>query len=361
MKPQLFKGPVGVFGLGLIGGSVALGLRERFLAGEVHGYDPSPQSRADALEVGAVDVVHEDLGEWIGTLEAGILAAPVGALTQLGHQIAPFARPDSCWTDVGGVKAPVVAALHGMLPNFVGSHPMAGSEHAGCANAHAALLENAVWVITPHPDTPWGHVDRIKAMVDALGAYPLLLNADLHDRLVARVSHLPYLLAVALTLMVGRDRDHEQLMFLAAGGFRDLTRVASGSPRMSRDMVAVNRDAIKGALEDLRGVIERLSGLLDDPDRLLEDATEAKATRDALPIVRRSLLPRMYDVVVSLPDRPGELARLTGACADRGVNIRDIEVLTIREEGEAIRLGFHTPEERDEARKVLTDSGYVTR
>ncbi len=175
------------------------------------------------------------------------------------------------------------------------------------------------------------------------------------------MSHLPYLLAVALTLMVGRDRDHEQLMFLAAGGFRDLTRVASGSPRMSRDMLAVNRAATKEALDDLQGVIQRLSDLLDEPDRLLEDAIEAKATRDALPIVRRSLLPRMYDVVVGLPDRPGELARLTGTCAQGQVNIRDIEVLTIREEGEAIRLGFHTPQERDEARVVLTQAGYVTR
>ena len=361
MKPQLFDGPVGVFGLGLIGGSVALALRERFLVGEVHGYDPSPQSRDDALNVGAVDVVHDQLGPWITDLQAGILAAPVGELIALGRQLAPYASASSAWTDVGGVKAPVVDGLHGLLPNFVGGHPMAGSEHAGCANAKAALLENAVWVLTPHPETPWGQVDRIKAMIDAIGAYPLLLNAGLHDRLVARVSHLPYLLAVALTLMVGRDRDHEQLMFLAAGGFRDLTRVASGSPRMSRDMVAVNRSAIKDALGDLRQMLDRLDGLLDSPESLLGDAREAKATRDALPVVRRSLLPRMYDVVVSLPDRPGELARLTGACAEGGVNIRDIEVLTIREEGEAIRLGFHTPEERDAARVVLRNAGYETR
>lgn len=359
MKPLFFERPVGIFGLGLLGGSVALGLRERFLVGEVHGYDPDPASRQAALDVGAVDVVHDSLGDWITTLEAGVLAAPVGVLAKLGADIAPFAAPESLWTDVGGVKAPIVDALHGLLPNFVGSHPMAGSEHVGCAHARAALLENAVWVITPHPDTPWALVDRVKQVIDAMGAYPLLLNPELHDRLVARVSHLPYLLAVALSLMVGRDKDHEQLMFLAAGGFRDLTRVASGSPHMSRDMVAVNREAIKEALADLQEVLGGLSNLLDDPNRLLDYAVEAKATRDALPIVKRSLLPRMYDVVVGLPDQPGELARLTGCCANHDVNIRDIEVLTIREEGEAIRLGFHTPEERDQARTVLRNAGYV--
>jgi prephenate dehydrogenase len=354
-------GRVGVFGMGLLGGSVALALRDRFLVAELHAYDPDPAALAAALEVHAADAVHHEIGPWIARLDFGLLAAPVGALVALGQQVAPFAAPGSAWTDVGSVKGPVVEALGALLPGFVGGHPMAGSEHAGVAHAHAGLLQNAVWVLTPQPQTPWGDVDRLRQLVDALGAYPLILNPALHDRLVARVSHLPYLLALALMLMVGGDRDHEHLMFLAAGGFRDLTRVASGSPRMSRDMIAANREALHEALGDLSAVVDKLKDLLDDPDALLERAREAKEIRDSLPVVRRSLLPRMYDVVVSVPDRPGELARITGTLGAAEVNIKDIEVLTIRDAGEAIRLGFPTPEERDGARRALSAVGYTLR
>jgi prephenate dehydrogenase len=121
----------------------------------------------------------------------GVLAAPVRALTELGQQVARFARPDSLWTDVGSVKAPIVAALGPVLPNFVGSHPMAGSEKAGVEAAHAGLLENAVWVLTPTVETRPEALERLRELVRNLGAYPMDLAPDLHDRLVARVSHLP--------------------------------------------------------------------------------------------------------------------------------------------------------------------------
>ncbi|MER3489241.1 MAG: prephenate dehydrogenase/arogenate dehydrogenase family protein, partial [Meiothermus sp.] len=181
MKPVFSK--VGIFGIGLLGGSVALGLRERFLAEEVHAYDADPSALEDALALGVVDRTHDRLGDWIGQLDLGILAAPVGALAALGQQVAPLARPDSLWSDVGSVKGPIVKALEPLLPNFVGSHPMAGSEKAGVEAAHAGLLENAVWVITPTPSTRPPALERLRELVRNLGAYPMDLAPDLHDRL----------------------------------------------------------------------------------------------------------------------------------------------------------------------------------
>ncbi len=198
-------------------------------------------------------------------------------------------------------------------------------------------------------------------MVEALGAYPLEVPPRLHDALVARISHLPYLLAVALNRMVAQSRDKDLLMFLAAGGFRDLTRVASGSPRMSRDMVVENKEALREAIEELRAVLLELEDLLEEPEALLRAAEEAKRTRDALPIVRRSLLPEMHDLSVQVPDRPGEIARIATALGEAGVNIKDIEVLTIREEAGALRLGFATREERERAREILKEAGYRVR
>ncbi|TBH21444.1 prephenate dehydrogenase/arogenate dehydrogenase family protein [Thermus thermamylovorans] len=356
MKP-LF-GKVGIFGVGLLGGSVALGLKERFLAQEVHAYDQDPLALEKALFLGVVERVHAGLGPWVGELELGILAAPVGALPGLGRALAPLAHPQSLWTDVGSVKGEVVAALEGLFPRFLGGHPMAGSERAGVENAHAGLLQNAVWVLTPTERTAPEAKERVRQLVEALGAYPLEMPPLLHDRLVARVSHLPYLLAVALNRMVARSPERDLLMFLAAGGFRDLTRVASGSPRMSRDMVVTNREALREAVEELRGLLLELEELLEQPEALLEAAEEAKRTRDALPIVRRSLLPEMHDLVVQVPDRPGEIARVATALGEAGVNIKDLEVLTIREEAGALRLSFATREERETARRVLARAGY---
>lgn len=359
MNPLFAK--VGIFGIGLLGGSVALGLRERFLAEEIHAYDPDPQALEDALALQVVDRVHTGLGEWIGQLDLGILAAPMGVLASEGRKIARFARPDSIWTDVGSVKNPVVTALSGQLPNFVGTHPMAGSEKAGVEAAHAGLLENAVWVITPTPETPKEALEAVRNLVQNLGAYPLEVSPELHDRLVARISHLPYLISVALNRLVSRDPQHDLLMFLAAGGFRDLTRVASGSPRMSRDMVVTNREALRGAVEDLREVLADLEGLLDAPEDLLEVAQEAKRTRDSLPIVKRSLLPVMNELVVQVPDKPGQISTVSTALGRAGVNIKNFEVLAIRDEGGAIRMGFVSAEERERARGILEGIGYKVR
>ncbi|WP_027882109.1 prephenate dehydrogenase/arogenate dehydrogenase family protein [Meiothermus rufus] len=359
MKPLFSK--VGIFGIGLLGGSLALGLRERFLAEEVHAYDPDPKALEDALALQVVDRVHASLGPWVGELELGVLAAPVGVLVEEGRRLAPLSSPQAIWMDVGSVKGAVVQGLTEVLPNFVGSHPMAGSEKAGVEAAHAGLLQNAVWVLTPSPKTNPTALSTVRTLVENLGAYPLEMPPELHDRLVARISHLPYLLAVGLNRLVAQDPHQELLMFLAAGGFRDLTRVASGSPRMSRDMVVANKEALRGAVEDLRAVLLELENLLERPEELLQAAQEAKRTRDALPIVKRSLLPSMHELVVQVPDKPGQIATVSTALGNAGINIKNFEVLAIRDEGGAIRMGFATLEEREQARGILEGIGYRVR
>lgn len=353
---------IGVFGMGLLGGSVALGLRERFLADLVHAYDPDPGALEAALAMGACDIVHTGIGPWVEDLAVGILAAPVRALEPLARQIAPFAAPTSRWLDIGSVKGPVVAALEPLLPGFVGTHPMAGRETPGVQNAYAGLLQSAVWVLTPTATTDANALAAARELITGLGAFPVDIPPDTHDRLVARISHVPYLIATALNLWLDEDPDRERLLFLAAGGFRDLTRVASGSPAMSRDMVIENRGPVREALSDLARVLEGLAAALDDPEALLAQAERAKRTRDALPIVRRSLLPRVYDVVVAIPDRPMELANLLGALGRAEINVRDVEVLKIRETGgEAIRLGFGDAADQQRAREALGAAGYRIR
>ncbi|MDQ3460005.1 MAG: prephenate dehydrogenase [Deinococcota bacterium] len=359
MRPSPLFHTVVIAGVGLIGGSVGLGVRQRFLAERVVGLDRDPAALEAALGLGAIDEIRLHPGDWL--MEAGliVLAPPARAVAPLAESLLPFVGPEAILTDVGSVKAEVVRRL--AAARFVGGHPMAGSERVGVQHASAALLENAVWVLTPAETTDPSALASVRRFVEALGAKPIEVAPEQHDRLVAAVSHLPYLAAVALTQLVAEDKDRDLMMLLAAGGFRDLTRVASGNPTMSRDMVAANREAIRETLGAFRQRIEALERLLDEPDALLERAEAAKHSRDAIPIVRRSLLPARFEVVIAVPDRPGELAKITRALGDAEVNVKDIEVLAIREAGGAIRLAFESNEELKRATAALTGAGYEAR
>lgn len=347
-----------IFGMGLLGGSIALGLRERGLAREVWAYDPDPAALEAALVIGAADRVFTHLGPWLEGVDLGVLSAPTRAIGALAQQIASHAHQDAWWFDVGSTKGAVVAEVPQWLPNFIGTHPMAGRETPGVQHAYAGLLQSAIWALCPTPDTPRAVTAGITALIEALGAYPLTLDAKAHDRAVARISHVPWLLATALNLQLAADPDAPTLLALAAGGFRDLTRVASGSPLMSRDMVVSNALEVGVALDELVAALQHLGALLEAPEALLDEAVRAKRTRDSLPIVRRSLLPRVYDVVVSLDDRPLELAALTKVLGEAGINIRDIEILKIRDGAEAIRVGVASDADLDAAKVALGAAGY---
>jgi prephenate dehydrogenase len=359
-RPAPLVGTVVLAGVGLIGGSVGLGLQQRFLARRVVGFDHDPEVLDAAIGLGVIDEAHLQAGPWLADADLVVLAAPVRSLVRLAREIIPFVRPDCVVTDVGSAKAEVVDTLTREL-RFVGGHPMAGSERIGVLNADAALLENAVWVLTPTPHTDPAALAIVHGLVAGLGAHAIEVDPALHDRLVATVSHMPYLAAVALTHLVGEAEDRELLMLLAAGGFRDLTRVASGSPRMSRDMVVANRAAVREAVGRFGRALTALAEQLDDADALLDAAELAKRTRDALPVVRRSLMPARYEVVIAVPDRPGELARITRALGDADVNVKDIEVLGIRETGGALRLAFASLEDQQRATIALRDAGYEAR
>ncbi|WP_041230979.1 prephenate dehydrogenase [Deinococcus peraridilitoris] len=346
-----------IAGVGLIGGSVALRVKNLLLADRVIGLDQNAQVLNNAIALGVIDEAQLDPGPWLEQVDLVVLAAPVSALPELGRRIARFTRKDALFTDVGSVKGPVSEQLQD-LPNFVPGHPMAGSERAGVEHASGLLLQNAVWVLTPTENTPLPALGRIRGFVESLGAAPVVMPPHAHDQLVATISHLPYLTSLALTHMVARD---ERLALLAAGGFRDLTRVASGDPRMSRDMIVENRAALRDALSRFRRELDHLEAQLGAPEELLEAARESKRTRDSLPIVRRSLLPPRHDLLVAVEDKAGELGRITQIVGFAGINIKDIEVLAIREQGGSVRLGFEMPEEVEKARELLEREGYTTR
>jgi prephenate dehydrogenase len=310
-----------VVGTGLIGGSIALGLRRR--GWHVSGLDSDEGRLLEAKASGVIDAVADDLDA-----EVVFVAVPATSVAQVVRDLVadPGRRPDAVVTDVSGVKSAIVAQVH--HPRFIGGHPMAGSEQVGLHGADVDLFEGAVWVLTPTAATDLESFDRIKGVVMSLGADVLVLSAEDHDRLVAVVSHVPHL--VAATLMNAASAGAAQdgaLLRLAAGGFRDMTRVAAGHPGIWPDICAENATAIVQALDALVGDLSAIRAQVAAQDRvgLLDVLEDASAARRSLP-ARIARPDHLAELRIRVPDRPGELAAITSLAAEAGIGIYDIEI-----------------------------------
>lgn len=242
---------IAIVGVGLMGGSMGLALREKKLTRRVIGIDLLAESVKKAVEVGAIDDGTNDLME-IAEADCVVFAAPVGILPTLMERAAPFIRSDALITDLGSVKGSIVEAGERWFgPRFVGGHPMSGSEASGIEAARSDLFEGAAWAIARSRDfnlaeDTWAA--RLAALVAVLGARPLTMTAGHHDHLVALVSHLPHLLSFAFARTVEGDTFAEQARQMAGGSYRDLIRVSGSSPELWRDIFLHNREALQAAL-----------------------------------------------------------------------------------------------------------------
>ena len=305
-----------VVGTGLIGGSIGLALRKQ--GWHVTGRDLDPGRAARALEQGAVDVLGDDPAAGITFVCTPVSSVAEEALVALAA--------GGVVTDVGGVKGPVVAAVD--HPMFVGGHPMAGSEQEGMDGADPDLFEGATWVLTPTVATDAEAYTVVRSVVTSLGADVVALAPERHDELVATVSHVPHLAAATLmALAADGDTDRGPMLRLAAGGFRDMTRIAAGHPGIWPDICAENREAIVKALDRLTAALSSMRDLvvLGDRPGLLEALERARAARVNLP-ARVAHDTRLVEMRVPVPDRPGVLAEITTLLGELDVNIEDLEI-----------------------------------
>jgi prephenate dehydrogenase len=326
---------VAVVGTGLIGGSVGLALRRAGV--EVSGFDHDAERAARAKEVGAVDDVAATLAEAITGAEAAVVAVPVGAVGAIAAEA--LRAGVAAVTDVGSVKAPVLADVERVVPDlaprFVGGHPMAGSEQDGIEGADADLFLGATWVLTPTERTEPGAFTTIRGLVGDLGAEVVAVAPEHHDTLVAVVSHVPQLVATTLMDVAARSGEHHAtLLRLAAGGFRDMTRIAAGHPGIWPDICVANRQAIVTALDDYVRALEQVRELVEDADRagLLDVLERARAARRSLPVGTPSG-EGLVELRVPVPDRPGVLAEVTTLAGRLGINIADLEIAHSMEGG----------------------------
>jgi prephenate dehydrogenase len=247
-------------GVGLLGGSLGLALKQRKLADLVVGFVRRQESIKECETYGAVDSATMDLHEGISGAELVVLCTPIAKMQSLVKQMRPALAKGAIVTDVGSVKGSVVRELEDLVAKqggtFIGSHPMAGAERMGVAAARGDLFNNAVCIVTPTSKSNKAAVENVEELWRSVGARPLRMSPELHDELVSRSSHLPHVLAATLANAVLDPKQPKQQGALCANGFRDTTRIASGSPEMWRDIALANRENLISALdsfiEDLR-------------------------------------------------------------------------------------------------------------
>lgn len=304
-----------IIGTGLIGGSIGMALREK--GWHVSGEDGDADRMSDALQLGAIDVAGLD-----PEAEITFVAVPVMAIEDQVERA--LVRTAGVVTDVGSVKGNLAAAISDS--RFVPGHPMAGSEQDGVKGARPDLFAGATWVLTPGDRTAEHAYAKVGSVIRELGAEVISLAPHVHDAVVAMVSHVPHLTASSLMNLADTGQAEHQIMLrLAAGGFRDMTRIAAGHPAMWVDICEANQDAIVGALDGLMANLAEVRDLVaqGNRDKIREHLVTARDARVNLPTGVPAGL-ELAEIRVTIPDRKGELARLTTLAPE--INIYDFEI-----------------------------------
>lgn len=356
---------VGIAGVGLLGSSMGYVLRKKKWAEKVVGIGRNEERLKKAVDVGAIDTYTTKIDSSLTELDIIIIALPVEIIPKYAESILPFLKKGAIITDVGSTKQYITEEIEKILPEgiyFVGGHPMAGSEKTGVEAMDPFLFENAVYVVTKSKKSNNSAVDKIKEMASVLDSNVIEMNVSAHDMSVATISHLPHIMAAAIVNAAGRiDKKSPNVLSLAASGFRDTTRIAAGSPEIWRDISISNSEKIVEVIEIFEEELKKFkeSIMNRDENEIYYLFEEAKKIKDSMPKKKKGILLPMTEMVVFVPDEPGIIGKIAQIFGNEGVNIKDIEVLHVREnEGGSIRIGVDSSVKQEKLKKILKENKF---
>lgn len=355
----------GFIGLGLIGGSIARTIRKIHPESEIYAYDLDLESLKIAKQDGTLNDYYDTLDERISDLDMIFLCAPVSVNIENLKIIKSYLSDQCIVTDVGSVKSPMQDAVRelDLEGNFIGGHPMIGSEKTGYLNSNDHLLENAYYFITPSINTQFQLIPMFSTYIQSLGALPVTLRPEEHDFITASISHVPHIIAAELVLLVQKaDTKNGMLKQLAAGGFKDITRIASSSPIMWEQICMNNSGNIRSILSDMVTDIQKIIHELEESNgSFINDYFKtAGAYRSSIPEHAIGLFERIYKISVDIPDEPGTIAMVTTILAINNINIKNIGIVHNREYEEgSLEVLFYDEESSQKAIQVLTNKNYT--
>lgn len=358
---------ISIIGLGLIGGSLAVSLKKHVDA-KIWGYDTKSDHLLKGLQLQIIHQAAANLLEAVEGADLLILATPIATIKQLLHTLSKLPlKPGMIITDVGSTKASIVRLAEelfaGKEVTFIGGHPMAGSHKSGVEAASPILFENAYYVLSPTANTPQEKMKELEDLLAPTRARIIHLDPLLHDQVVGLISHLPHLVAGLLVNQVERlHRENPWYHRLAAGGFKDITRIASSNPELWRDVVLDNRDTLIQLIDHWNQDMAELKRSLIDQDgeSLKQFFQRASLFRNGLPEKRPGALRPLNDLYIDIPDRPGEIGRITTLIGELEINLTNIEILELREDIMGVlRLSFRNSKDLETVKEELEKLGYT--
>ncbi|MBE5968061.1 MAG: prephenate dehydrogenase [Lachnospiraceae bacterium] len=359
---------IGFIGFGLIGGSIARAIKKidsgiTILAYNYQNGKPNADLHA-ALEDKTLDAITDSLETDICSCNIIFLCAPVLANIDYLHQLKPILKPDCVLTDVGSVKGNIHEEVKrlGLEAQFIGGHPMTGSEKTGYRNSDALLLENAYYIFTPTEQVPKENVELLLSLARQMGSIPILLHAEEHDAITAAISHMPHIIAAQLVNFVrNADDKAETMRTLAAGGFKDITRIASSSPVMWQNICLTNTSAIKEVLDGYIKSLQEASDALSrrDEEFLYTIFETAGEYRSSIPNTAKGIFEKVYEIYLDITDEAGAIATIATQLAINQISIKNIGIIHNREFEEGVlRIEFYNQDSVKKAIDVLEHFQY---
>lgn len=359
---NIFK--IGFIGLGLIGGSVAKSIKRIFPDYKIIGYDNNLETLKLAAADGTLDAYTTNILEGISDCDYIFLCAPVHYNIEYLHILKSHIRPNCILSDVGSVKADIYEAVKssGLEQHFIGGHPMVGSERSGYEAASDRLIENAYYFITPSETVSADRIEEFMTFIGDLGAIPIQYSPYEHDRITSYISHVPHVIAAALVNLVKHaDTEDGILKALAAGGFKDITRIASSNPVVWEHILLSNPDNVIAGLQEYIELIEQMIYDIKKQDgkSIHQFFHSSREYRNSIPNNTSGVICMHHELFVDIPDEPGALAKVTALLADAQINLRNFGVSHNREDEEGVlRLSFYQEDAREHAQKILIQAGY---
>lgn len=355
---------IGFIGLGLIGGSIAKATKRVFPNYTMIAYDTDKEALAMALDDKIISKAVDQVGMEFSQCDYIFLCTPVHYNIEYLAILKPIIKESCILTDVGSVKNDIYNAIEtiGLSHQFIGGHPMVGSEKSGYSASKEHLLENAYYFITPSETVSEKAIDEFMMFIDELGALTLLFSPVEHDRAASAISHVPHIIASSLVNLV-KDNDYDDgiLKKLAAGGFKDITRIASSSPTVWQHICMSNPDNIIDQLDQFITSLDSLKMAISNgqEDKLLNFFTTARDYRDSVPDSGVGVIRRSFEIYVDLIDQPGALAAITTILAANSISIKNIGIINNREFEEGVlKIVLYDDESAKKARKVMKNYNY---
>ena len=359
------KTTIAFIGFGLIGGSIAKGFRRQNLPLHILAYARGREALMQARAEGVIVEILDSPGDKrLQSCDYIFLCTPVADAIRYMETLPPLLKEGCIVTDVGSTKTEIHQAAEslGLSRSFIGGHPMAGSEKSGYAHSTDHLVENAYYVLTPASGVSDTQVEALRELVLSLGAIPLILDCSYHDYVVAAISHLPHIIASSLVNLVKDcDDEHHTMKNVAAGGFKDITRIASSSPVMWQQICLTNAGPIEKVLSDyIRSLNHALASVRQgDETSLYRLFDEARDFRDSIPDASAGPLKKDYSIYCDIVDESGAIATIATILASHQINIRNIGILHNREFEEGVlKVEFYDQESADQAAAWLTRFQY---